>query len=615
MKIIYSHLQKFLPKLNKVDPKKVADKLSWLGHFCSGFSTTKDDTVIDLEVRQNRGDCLGYYGIASDLAPVYGPLAIPTYTIAKNDNLPPTPVTINSPDVYRIQSLSISNLKNMPSPSWLTDFLTYHDINSINCLVDLTNYIMLLYGIPCHCFDADKVNHQLTWQNNQNLKSFTTLDGTKLDLAKNNLLITSQNEVVSLSFIGGLNSSVQLTTKNTIIEMAVYNRSRVRSDSRSLKTITEASTRLDKFLDSNLIPLAFAHLSKLILDLLGGQITTKLLDYYPQPQTASVIKLDLNQVSKIAGIHIDDNFSKKVLKDLGCQITKKDNYLQITPPSIRKDIAIEEDLVEEIIRYFGYDNIPTNQPVSSDKLPDITPKILYLIKSLKDQLIDSGYDEVRSWPLIQPKHFLKELLAPNQKEIYTQNNITSDYPILRPTIISSLINQQEQFHKYKLDDVCFFEIGKIFYQLGQNYLEKYSLGLFNPDPDQLQNHITKLKLGKPTHTLDKPEGRYIEFILDDFDLSSVKTPKYDKNTSLAAVELTHQIVTLDANLTTKTKQGPRSLIKDYSRKLGKHLWQIDITDIYHNSKDDTYKYTFRVSYYNLTSSSAKKLHLAVFNLA
>jgi len=536
MKIIYSHLQKFLPKLNKVDPKKVADKLSWLGHFCSGLTITKDDAVIDLEVRQNRGDCLGYYGIASDLAPLYGPIVTSSQTIPKNDNLPPTPVTINSPDVYRIQSLTISNLKNMPSPAWLKDFLTHHDINSINCLVDLTNYIMLLYGIPCHCFDSDKVNHQLTWQNNQNLKSFTTLDGTKLDLAKNNLLITSQNEVVSLSFIGGLNSGVQLTTKNTIIEMAIYNRSRVRSDSRSLKTITEASTRLDKFLDSNLIPLAFAHLTELILDLLGGQITTKLLDYYPQAQTAPAIKLDLNQVSKIAGINIDDDFSQKVLKDLGCQITKKDSFLQVVPPSIRKDITIEEDLVEEIIRYFGYDNIPTNQPISSEKLPDITPKILYLIKSIKDQLTSLGYDEVRSWPLIQPKHFLKDLLTSNQKAIHTQNSINSYYPILRPTIISSLINQQEQFHKYKLDDVSFFEIGKVFYQVGQDYIEKYSLGLFNPDTDQLQNHISKLKLGKPTQTQNRPEGQFIEFILDDLDLSSVKTPKYNKNTSLAAIE-------------------------------------------------------------------------------
>jgi len=614
MKIIYSHLQKFLPKLSEVDPKQIANKLSWLGHFCNDLTITKDDTVIDLEVRQNRADCLGYYGIASDLAPLYGPLVIPTYTISKNNNLPPTPVTINSTDVYRIQSLTISNLKNTPSPTWLIDFLANHDINSINCLVDLTNYIMLLYGIPCHCFDADKVNHQLTWQNNQSFKSFTTLDGTKLNLDKHNLLITSQNQVVSLSFIGGLNSGVKLNTASTIIEMAVYNRSRVRSDSRSLKTITEASTRLDKFLDCNLIPQAFAHLSQLILDLLGGQITTKLLDYYPIPQNSPIVKLDLKQISKTAGVNIDNDFSQKVLKDLGCQVTKKDNYFQITPPSIRKDITIEEDLVEEVIRYFGYDNIPTSQPISSHELPDITPKIIYLIKSLKDQLVNLGYDEVKSWPLIQPKHFLENLLAPDQKAIYTQNNINSNYPILRPSLISSLINQQEQYHKYKLDDVCFFEIGKIFYQVGKDYLEKYSLGIFNPNPDQIKNDITDLSLSKPDQILTRPEGQYVEFILDDLDMSLVKTPKYNKSNSLSAVELTHQIVTLDANLTTKTKQDPQALIKDYSRKLGKHLWQIDITDVYHNPKDNTYKYTFRISYYNLTSSSAKKLHLDVFKL-
>ena len=618
MKIIYSQLQKLLPSLKNVDPKTVASRLSWLGHFANSIESTPTDTIINLEVRQNRGECLGYFGIASDLSPLYGPLNIKSYQTIPDKSLPATPVTINSKDVLRIQSLSISNIKNIPSPPWLKTFLNNHDINSINCLVDLSNYIMLLYGIPCHTFNADKVNHRLTWQNNTNFSSFTSLDGTVIDIQKQNLLITNDKEVVSLSFIGGKNSGVDLNTTNTIIEMAVYNRSRVRSDSRGLKTITEASTRLDKYLDCNLVPLAFSHLKQIILDILGGTISTKLLDYYPTPQESPIIKFDTKKVSSIAGIKINDKFSIQTLEKIGCQYKRhsessSESIYLVTPPTIRKDINIEEDLIEEVIRYFGYDNIPTDAPISDNKLNDITPKIIYLIKSLKDTLVSLGYNEVRSWPLIQKKHILKNLLKKDQQIIYTQNSINQQYPVLRHTIISSLQNQFEQYKKYKLDDTSFFEIGNIFYQQGNDYIEKYSLGIFSPYSDKLQTDLDKIDLGDPDHVIKNNSGLFIEYILNN-KASKAKTQTYDKTDSHAAIELTRQIVTLDANLTLSKKIDSNDLINEYSQKIGKHLWQMKITDIYHNTKDNTYKYTFRVSYYNLSSAKSKKLHLDTFNL-
>lgn len=615
MKIVYSHLQKLLPQLEGIDPKTIADKLSWLGHFTSSVQSTSTDTVIDLEVRQNRADCLGYFGIACDLSPLYGPVNLKEYRVKPNVSLPKPTITIDSKDVLRIQAISISNIKNISSPNWLKSFLIQHDINPINGLVDLTNYIMLLYGIPCHAFDADKVKNQLTWQNNhQTYMSFTSLDSTKLDLQKKNLLITSQGQVVSLSFIGGINSGVQLSTKNIIIEMAVYNRSRVRSDSRGLKIITEASIRLDKYLDCNLIPRAFAHLNHLILDLIGGKISTKLFDHYPTPQTSPIIRLNPAQISNIAGVNIESEFCKQTLISLGCQINENEDYLMITPPSLRKDLNIEEDLIEEVIRFYGYDNIPTDQPISNKKLPDITPKIIYLIKSLKDKLVQSGYNEIKSWPLIQQKHIIKRFLNSNQQVVYAENSVNQKYPVLRHTIISSLINQSEQYQKYKLDNTSFFEIGKIFYQVGDKYVEKYSLGIFNPNPNKLKQDVDSLDLIKPNQTLKNDTGLYVEYILDDQKTSNIKTQIYDEPRSQAAIELTQQITILDANLTLNNKRKPREIIKKYSQKIGKHLWQIRITDIYHNSKDNSYKYTFRVSYYNLSSAKAKKLHLDTFDL-
>jgi len=258
MKIIFSHLKTWLPNLS-VDAKTLRDDLTLIGHFASGYEEIDGEIILDLEIRQNRADCLGYYGIARDLAVFYKiSLVLPQINTINYSNTP-VPITISSPDVHRIQATSISDIKNSPSPDWLVRFLKLHDINSINTLVDLTNYIMLEWGIPCHAFDKVKAS-KLIWENNTKYPEFISLDGTKIKLQPQNLVISDGKEVLSLSFIGGQNSGIRLATTDSILEMAIYNRLRVRNDSRSLKTITEASIRLDKELDTETIPLAFSHL-------------------------------------------------------------------------------------------------------------------------------------------------------------------------------------------------------------------------------------------------------------------------------------------------------------------------------------------------------------------
>ena len=188
--------------------------------------------------------------------------------------------------------------------------------------------------------------------------------------------------------------------------MAVYNRVRIRNDSRSLKTITEASIRLDKELDTETIPLAFSHLISLIQEHCQATVSGQLLDIYPQRPPLISISFDPQKPSLYAGIKIDDEFSKKTLTALNCSVSPlvKEGIkgrLLVSPPSLRKDLTIEEDLIEEIIRFYGYNKIPTNDPIDSTQFPDITPPILYLCEKLKDDLVGLGYNEVRSWPLVR----------------------------------------------------------------------------------------------------------------------------------------------------------------------------------------------------------------------
>jgi phenylalanyl-tRNA synthetase beta chain len=586
MKIIYSELKKWLPSLT-VDPKKLRDDITMIGHFASGYEEVDGEVILDLEIRQNRADCLGYYGIIRDLSVFYDleisypQVTTPVYT---SDILP---ITIDSPDVKRILSTRISNLKNSPSPTWLQKFLEHHDINSINTLVDLTNYCMIWWGIPCHAFDTAKVN-TLRWENNHSHKKFTTLDGTELKLLPNNLIITNDKEVVSLSFIGGQNSGIELSTTETIIEMAVYNRSRVRSDSRSLKTITEASIRLDKELDCDTIPQAFEHLVSLIIEHCQGQVTSQLYEVRNQLADSSPISFDPTKPSLYSGVDISPQFGTNILRKLGC--TELNG--QFIPPTIRKDIHLEEDLIEEVIRFYGYNKIPLDSPIDSASLPDITPKILYLIESLKDQLVNLGYDEVRSWPLVN------EPLDKNTA-IYTQNSINSEYPVLRQSIIQSLKTQFDQYSRFKLSSAKFFEIGKVFSKSGNAYQEQYSLGLYNQD--SIETDLKSLGL-----TPTKIDGSYAEVILDDL----TKPPQYSpSNLQNKAIELTSQLVTLDANVEIPSPQEPSILIAKYSSLIDPSiLWSMDIIDIYNT------RYTFRVSYYNCDDKTAKSIHLKVFDL-
>jgi phenylalanyl-tRNA synthetase beta chain len=550
MKIIFSQLKKFLPDL-KADAKTVANDLTWIGYFCDGFEIIDDQEIISLEIRSNRGDCLGYFGLARELSILYDiPLKMchcedPS---AAGDEAIPLPIKIESKDVKRVKAIKIENITVTDSDIKIRNFLALHEIKSINNIVDFTNYIMLLYGIPCHAFDADKSTDNLIWKNVSTNTPFTTLDGTKLTLHPETLTISNLSEPLCLSFIGGQNSGVTTNTKNIILEMAVYNNIRVGIDSRKLKTITEASIRLDKELDTDLLDIAFDHL----ISLINPKETSAIFDYYPSPVKSKNIVLNINP-SDVAGIEIPSDFTQKIISKVDIDH--------------RADIESEIDLVEEVIRFYGYQKIPLSEPINSDILSDITPQILKNIETLKSQLIEKGFSEIRTKPLTNIKY---------ENSIATQNSINSEVPYLRTNLINGLKEQVDIYNRFKIPLTPIFEIGKIFYLENGKYIEKYSLCTF--------------------------DGEFKETIIDDSKIEYQKIP----DTFFNAYEISSQIICLDANLV--SDKSEEELIEFYKKAIGDILWNISTIDHYQN------KYTFRVWYFNCDDKSAKSIHLKTFNL-
>jgi phenylalanyl-tRNA synthetase beta chain len=625
MKVIYSELKKLLPDLN-YPAKKIADDLTLIGHLSEGVDKTDGEEVINLEIAKDRGDALSYLGLAKDLSVFYN-LNLnnqkgkePT---VNSKQLPGIKITAKK-SVHRLMSLKITNIENKTSPDWLKNFLQLHEINPINVLVDLTNYVMLIYGIPCHAFDAQKVSNQLEWKIAETKEKITTLDGTEIDIPTGSLVITDPEGTASLSTIGGQRTSIDLNTTETIIEMAIYNPTRVRLDSKNMGIITEASIRLEKELDTELIPTAFNYLIQLILDNCGGKIASETFDFYPKKPETPSIEFYPEKPAEFAGVNIPEKFSLGTLKKLDCQVSQSGTTYQVIPPTLRKDLCLKEDLIEEVIRFYGYNKIPADQPISSDKLPDITPKILYLIQAVKNTLVNFGYDEIRSWPIIRESNLHKPNYLPKDaKPIYTENNVNSEYPLLRMSLASSLNLQTIQSKKLKLPDRQFFEIGKIYYQLNRKYLENYSVSLYHPNDKLLKKDTEKLlnKLnGEGDYSVEKINGKtFVEINLDKLVSALSEIPEISLDTpqvqTSSAVELTRQIIDLDANVIIDHKINPQKLINKYQQKIpSDHLWKLEITDIY-RTDDKKFKYTIRAYYYNITAAKAKEIHKTAFELA
>jgi phenylalanyl-tRNA synthetase beta chain len=597
MKLIYSHLKKFLPDLN-VDPQQLRNDLTMIGHFTNFFEEIDGEIVFDLDIKVNRGDCLGYYGLARDLSVFYNLPLQNSPKINLNNSEYQLPITVTTDNVKRVMAIKISGLKNTESPDWLKTFIKLHGNNSINTIVDLTNYIMFMYGIPNHAFDTAKSGDQLIWEMNSKYKTFTSLDGSKLELNQNILMVNNHDKALSLSFWGGEACAIESSSTDIIIEMAVYNPAIVRQNSRQLKSVTEAATRLEKGLDPELIPIAFNHLADLILQNCGGQTSSQIFDYYPLPLSLPQINFDFQKPSIISGIEIPVDFALDSLTRLGCSIT---NNL-ITPPSIRPDIDMSADLAEEVIRFWGYQKIPTNQSLAFKDVTDITPKVIYLIDQLKDQLISLGYDEILSWPLVS---------APTDPNtvITTQNSINTEVIYLRQSLIPSLKQQLDQYSRFKLTSCQFFEIGKVFSKAGDQYIEQNALGIYCPDSTKLLNDLQKIN---PEYHFNIVDQNFAEIIIDDLSKPDSYTPQV---LNQSAYELTSQLIILDANITLDNEENPLNLIQKYSQIINPDiLWEMIITDIYHDTKTNKYRYTFRVSYFNTDDKTAKEAHLNAFNL-
>jgi len=655
MKILYNDIKELAPGL-KASPKEVGEFLTMAGFMMDGFEKVKyrgkTDYLISLEVRHNRADCLSVLGFVNEIAAKWN-LKAKLPPIAK---LPKKQAGANikvadGKYVRRVLAYEISGIKNQKSPPGLVEWLALYGMNSKNLLVDLSNYIMLLTGHPSHLLDASKIKGKLCWDLNKKFKTITTLDGTLVNLTGDReIILRDDKNILALAgIVGGKKAGLDLNTDSIIAEMAIYDPGTVRRNSVGTKVTTEASTRLSRWLDPNGLDYAMDLLLSQILSHCGGKNTViREFNYYPQKYTPPKIKFNPEKPALYAGIDIPKNESLDILKRLRFQVKGGGKNYVVTPPTDRLDVTIEEDLIEEVTRIYGFEKIPVDEAPELAVTKDITPRVVKVADKVRDILSTFGYDEILSSPLITKE--LNQLTNHEDwKLIAAQNAVNEEFPDLRQSIGAGLLNQLEEYRKKNLAFIQIFEVGKVFGQVGKKYEEHESLGiLYNhtaagpaleyfryilemtlrylgiSDIDYRESS-RKPAIANPYSCFDvlvksrpvgiiyklKPQVRNERSYFAEVNLALIANI-LDAIKGRPTVELTKKLVTLDANIELAKKDSVHASMESFKKKIGKNLWSIAIADAF--PVKDKIKYTIRVSYKELEDPEAKKLHLKVFGL-
>lgn len=431
----------------------------------------EDDIKIELSITPNRPDWLGLRGILRELTVKTGiPHHLPVCELIEKP-LQNFDIEIEDPEgCSRYVGALIKGVTIQPSPQWLKRRLEAIGQRSINNVVDLTNYLMILYGHPMHAFDADTIKgRKIVVRKAFPEEKLRTLDGEDRVFDSEDLLICdSENASAIAGIMGGANSEIETTTKNVFLEVACFDPVRIRKTSKKQKLHTEASHRFERGMDPE-FPKDLAHLAiEHILKLAGGEYEGT-LDIYPRPFISQPVQFPYELTTRILGIDFDPNWINKTLQNFGCCIEQidSDNIL-VYPPSFRYDLERPIDIVEEIARIHGYNEIPFEAPRAALQLQKDKP-LEIVINKTRNALLKEGLSECVSYSFAREKH---------SDSVELINPLAEDVAFLRTNITDKLLETVIYNFKQQNTRIGLFETGVVFSKdTNQQITEEFHAGI------------------------------------------------------------------------------------------------------------------------------------------
>ncbi|MBQ3843754.1 MAG: phenylalanine--tRNA ligase subunit beta [Bacteroidales bacterium] len=483
-----------------------------VGKPASFYFPVEEDFTYEIGLTANRSDATSHIGCDRDIVAALNhknntrqyKIERPSVDAFKVEN------TNNNIEVIvedikncpRYSGVTVSGVKVGPSPAWLKNRLEAVGIRSINNIVDISNFVLMEVGQPMHIFDADKIKgKKVIVKCLAKDTPFTTLDGVQRKLSNTNLMICNAEEPMCIAGVfGGLDSGVTEETKNVFIESAYFNPTSIRKTARFHGLQTDASFRYERGCDPNITLYALKRAALLVKELAGGTVSSEVKDVVNGDFTPVRVQLKFDYLNKIAGQNIEKDVAVNILKDLDCQVVElTDAYVTVDVPTCKVDVYRPADLVEEILRIYGYDNIAIPTKINASLNVNVKPDKEKIQKEISIFLAANGFYEIMNNSLTKSA-YTKELNSFDEaRNLKIMNPLSSDLDVMRQSLMFGGLESIARNQSFKSFDMKFFEFGNVYFFNAENkqtvekplnpYTENYRLDLLitGNDKDELWN--------------------------------------------------------------------------------------------------------------------------------
>ncbi len=456
-----------------------------IGKLASDFFGVETHVVFEIGLTPNRADATSHIGVARDIAAVLNQTAskklvvnFPAVDDVKTTNNLIVDVKVEDTErCPRYSSISITNVEVKESPNWLKNKLLSIGLNPINNIVDITNFVLHETGQPLHAFDADKIaNKKIIVKTVTDKTKFVTLEGIERTLSDQDLMICDTEKPLCIAGVfGGITAGVTNETKDVFLESAYFNPVTIRKTSKRHGLNTDASFRYERGADPNITIYALKRAAQLIQQIAGGTLASEANDIYPTKINDFEIVFNYNNCDRLIGNQLDRALIKNIITSLGITIIKEnDSELKLSVPPFKVDVTREVDVIEEILRVYGYNNveIPSKMTTSITQKP--VPDKEKIINTISDLLVNKGFNEMFSNSLTKKSYY------ENQTEDLVEllNPLSNELGVMRKTLLYNGLEAIVFNQNRKSPDLSLFEIGKVYSTADGKYNEINCLSLF-----------------------------------------------------------------------------------------------------------------------------------------
>jgi len=486
------------------------DKLE-VGTLASDYFNIENDTVLEIGLTPNRSDAMGHIGVARDLKAVLNhrgselEICLPKVDDFKVDNTDVSiSVEVEDPELCpRYSGVSISGIKISESPDWLQNRLKSIGLEPINNVVDITNYVLHETGQPLHAFDTEKINgNKVIVRKSKNNTKFTTLDELERELSSEDLMICNEKEEMCLAGVfGGSDSGVSNSTNSIFLESAYFNPVSVRRTSKRHGLNTDSSFRFERGCDPNNTVYALKRAALLIKEVAGGEISSEIVDVYPNPISDFRVELNYQKMDSLIGERIEREVVKSILQDLEIKIvSQSENGLSLDVPLYRADVQREVDVIEEILRIYGFNTVSIPKKLNTSIQCSEGVNLEGVRNIISDLLSSNGYSEIMNNSLTKGDYtnLIKELNS--EENITLLNPLSQDLNVMRQSLLFSGLENISYNINRKNQDLKLYEFGKTYHKIEEEYTE--------------EQHLMLLLIGK----VKSDNWKYVNTKIDFFNL-------------------------------------------------------------------------------------------------